>query len=371
MRREISIYLDVVRFVAALLVVFGHAYSFTEHNFKYLAGHGPAAVSVFFVLSGFVISYVTSAKEKSGKQYAVARLARIYSVAVPVLLVTLLMDQIGSSVSTHLYEGHQFNPHAEFWDVIRYLTFTNELWNEHVVVGSNEPFWSLGFEIWYYIVFGFYFYLPTNLPMRTLVAGLMLAVAGPKIAAYFPMWLFGVYCHRLLKKWDADPAYSANRAGFWAWAALFVTLPLAYLVVRYIWEKSLQPMFWPVDFNSKTGVTVAYFNFVGSLFAVSILAFYKMARSSSAIEGFMAKIARPVQWLAGATFTLYLAHQPIILALATIMPGERGSKLWAYSVMAAAFALIFALAEVSERRKIFWRRLFEQILGEPSRQLAK
>ena len=211
----------------------------------------------------------------------------------------------------------------------------------------------------------------TRLLMRALVAGLLLAVAGPKIAAYFPMWLFGLYCQRLLTRWDADQAYSASRASFGAWAALFVAMPITYLVVRCYWETSLQSMFLPIGFNPKTYASILYFNFVGSLFAVSILAFYKMARLSSVIEEFMARIARPVQWLAGATFTLYLAHQPIILALTTIMPGERGSKLWAYSIMAAAFALIFALAEVSERRKMFWRKLFEKLLGVPAKQPAK
>ena len=62
MSRAFSIYLDAIRFLAALLVLFYHA------NWIYRPGIlftslGHEAVVIFFVLSGFVIAYVAETRE--------------------------------------------------------------------------------------------------------------------------------------------------------------------------------------------------------------------------------------------------------------------------------------------------------------------
>src|SRR3954463_9240577 len=78
--------LDLLRLVAVLGVVAFH-YGFrgpTEHGVPHvaipeLAGfgrYGFLGVSVFFVISGFVIAY--SAEGRSGPGFAIARFARIY-----------------------------------------------------------------------------------------------------------------------------------------------------------------------------------------------------------------------------------------------------------------------------------------------------
>ena len=54
------------------------------------AGH--SAVVIFFVLSGYVITYVASERETTLRDYALSRCARIYAVAVPTLLLTIVLD---------------------------------------------------------------------------------------------------------------------------------------------------------------------------------------------------------------------------------------------------------------------------------------
>ena len=79
MERHTSIYLDLVRFSAAMTVFIGHT------SGQRLAGgfawqFGPfmdEAVIAFFVLSGFVIGHVTQRREQIWGDYAVARAARI------------------------------------------------------------------------------------------------------------------------------------------------------------------------------------------------------------------------------------------------------------------------------------------------------
>ena len=92
MKRGFSVYLDAVR-VVACLIVFAHHLALNFGCYKpaasgcgtlgwlipFHAGH--SAVVVFFVLSGYVISYVASERETTLQQYALSRCARIYSVA--------------------------------------------------------------------------------------------------------------------------------------------------------------------------------------------------------------------------------------------------------------------------------------------------
>lgn len=57
-----------------------------------LGGYPGEAVAVFFVLSGYFISYVISSAKENAEQYVVARMARIYSVAIPALVITHIYD---------------------------------------------------------------------------------------------------------------------------------------------------------------------------------------------------------------------------------------------------------------------------------------
>lgn len=109
----------------------------------------------FFVLSGFVIAYVADTREQTAKQYFISRAARIYSVAIPALIITFLLDAVGRSVNPPLY-----NPSWHYvWDgrwlqFLQAITFTNQLWFNNLPPGSDFPYWSLGYEVWYYIIFG-------------------------------------------------------------------------------------------------------------------------------------------------------------------------------------------------------------------------
>jgi peptidoglycan/LPS O-acetylase OafA/YrhL len=90
-----SILLDVVRFSAAILVLIAH---FTHPEFRLgyanLQILGDGAVPVFFVLSGFVIRYVTKTRESTAKEYFIDRASRIYSVILPAMFFTLAVSVV-------------------------------------------------------------------------------------------------------------------------------------------------------------------------------------------------------------------------------------------------------------------------------------
>jgi len=94
-----SVYLDLLRAGAALLVLFGHAAKFFldgtpyEHNGMEVAG-----VPLFFLVSGFLITY--SVIQKQGdphygfREYAIDRFCRIYVAFVPALFFVWLLDAL-------------------------------------------------------------------------------------------------------------------------------------------------------------------------------------------------------------------------------------------------------------------------------------
>jgi hypothetical protein len=63
MDKTTSLYLDVLRFSAAILVLLSHSATFLDIYLPVLSDFGSEAVAVFFVLSGYVISYVVAKKK--------------------------------------------------------------------------------------------------------------------------------------------------------------------------------------------------------------------------------------------------------------------------------------------------------------------
>ena len=132
MRREISVYLDAARFGAAVLVFIGHVNGVSNNAFGKIGHLAPDAVAIFFVLSGFVIAFVTSRREQSWQSYAEARAVRIYSVAILAIFVTIDADFVRSNFlpSASATPAAFFDP-GHLASVVSSLLFTGEFWNNH------------------------------------------------------------------------------------------------------------------------------------------------------------------------------------------------------------------------------------------------
>ena len=85
MKREISLYLDLLRFLAALVVLLQHLSwaHFSGGLLWQIGPYGAQAVIVFFVLSGYVIGYVTDRADNTPRRYAVDRAAPLSGWDLP------------------------------------------------------------------------------------------------------------------------------------------------------------------------------------------------------------------------------------------------------------------------------------------------
>ena len=68
-----SLYLDATRFLAAMAVLVYHFYSMEVIDTAIRFNFGGEAVMVFFVISGFVIAYVTDNRENNWRTYSISR----------------------------------------------------------------------------------------------------------------------------------------------------------------------------------------------------------------------------------------------------------------------------------------------------------
>lgn len=344
MHPAMSLYLDAVRFTAALVVFLGHlsGQRITGGLFWQLHDHAMFhAVSVFFVLSGYVIAYVTFTREEDARAYGVARTARIASVALPALVIAYALDRAGIALRPDLYTpAWGFRPDGLELSYLLNLFFLGTSWFEWRVPGSMLPWWSLNYEVWFYVLFGVLVF--ARGAGRVLGVVVVLLVMGPVIALFFPVWLLGVAA--FLIRVRLAPA-----------VGLLVVLATTALIGWIAWQGlpplPLPPALKPDELAGRYAV--------GLLFAAHLVGFAAIAPHLPRVP---APAAGLVRWAAGATFTLYLLHVPIAQFLSTLVPWPPSSWATRAVMLPGTLALIFAIAAVTERRKDVWRRGVEQAL---------
>ena len=170
MRLALSIYLDILRVIAAMTVFLSH-WSYFGGSLPALHHYDHQAVIVFFVISGYVIAYVTDTRCRiSSRSFALSRTTRIYSVAIPALVLSAAVAwSVGQS-------GYQL---AQPWKYVPlFLAFGTEWWSVREEAFGNTPYWSLGYEVWYYVLFACFTFLVGRARMLLCVAVLLLPLAS-------------------------------------------------------------------------------------------------------------------------------------------------------------------------------------------------
>ena len=221
---DASVALDLLRALAAILVMMGHVRGLFFVDFGqvedkglivqaiyFATALGHEAVMVFFVLSGyFIAGNVLRALARAGwswSWYLVRRVSRLHIVLLPALVAGLLLDHLGLSLfgtdgpygAVEAYRAIIPVPVADRLDVVTFLG--NAFYLQEIItppLGSNGPLWSLSYEFWYYLAFPCLALaaIGGGGPGRRIAwlagAAAILAATGPTIALYFLIWLSGV-----------------------------------------------------------------------------------------------------------------------------------------------------------------------------------
>lgn len=337
MDKSYSTLLDFSRFSAAMLVFFHHAEQILkDKSLSVVASFGHDAVIFFFLLSGFVIGYVADNKEKSLSAYFVARVARLYSVAIPSIVLVIVLYTIGVTLFPNVYESLSVSDWASIATVSAFFLGQSALFSAGIP--TNGPYWSINYEAWYYIIFGAFFYLRGY--KRTLFVFLAMVIAGVKILVFLPMWMAGFFCyqhHRKLKlPVSAGYAMIFLSLGFYAW---FRGVNLDDTLFK--WSAGI--MGGEQIANTELAFSKRFLpDYVTSVVFLVLFAGLYVVREH--YQRLLEKLKRPISMVSAYTFTIYLLHFPILAFLANFTTRTA-------VVIPVCFAALILLGMQTELRK--------------------
>ncbi|RVQ68874.1 acyltransferase [Croceicoccus ponticola] len=207
-------YMDAFRFVAATVVVLGHAKDLLWVDADeveagvagvlkavyFLTGLGHEAVMVFFVLSGFWIARSVDRRKHDDhfwRPYLVDRCSRLLVVLVPALLIGGILDGYGLMHFDSMHFGGASPAVSVPNDLAGRLSLIAFLGNVAFLqglavptFGSNGPLWSLSYEFWFYIWFPAIVFAVRG-RWQIALASLAVGVIWPKVLLGFVIWLMG------------------------------------------------------------------------------------------------------------------------------------------------------------------------------------
>lgn len=337
-KKQIIPVLDMFRLVAALFVVLVH-YEIIFGQFVIYGSLGTTALSWFFILSGFIISYNYPSLDNVAdyQKFYAHRFIRIYPVYVLAVLVSALFVVIGYKTMGDQFFVEVRRPFEisydlpvekdnAFWAdaVLRHLTFSQSISSiETLKLVFNGPLWSLVLEIYFYLAFPVFLYLLK--PINTIERIIIIFIAG-YILQFALIQIFLPDADRYDVMNLNVPVYT-NPAIRGLEFVFGMLLYKAFTLLPEITGKeklSLTPLllasviYLAINVIGEKYVPYQYSMFFFAVPIVSLLVF-SMARSHWYPSGGLHKFCL---WAGGISYVLYCFHWPIMemIQLWDLMP---------------------------------------------------
>jgi peptidoglycan/LPS O-acetylase OafA/YrhL len=318
--------LDGLRGIAALVVLLHHgllpipdvagpiydrpdagAWGWYIYSPLHVLTAGTEAVLVFFILSGFVLTLpVLRAAKFDWLSYYPARVIRLYlpviaAIVFAVALVLILPRMLGS------------DPSPWMRDHSGKLAWTTPLTDAFLLAGTSNldgPLWSLRWEVLFSLLLPVYVWVGIRLAKRWLLLTVVISVLVALVSIldlsalqYLLVFAVGVLfatgldgVTRSVARINASPRHAL----WWLLITVFgvVALTANWTLGPHLAGRSHGIGQFFVVLGAAAFVYVAF----GSALAIRMLT------------------TRPVQWLGAISFSLYLTHEPIVVAVAQLLP---------------------------------------------------
>jgi peptidoglycan/LPS O-acetylase OafA/YrhL len=329
-----------LRFVAALWVVVFHMWRWEKWDapavVENLVAGGPIAVTLFFVLSGFILTWTYADGEKlkvSTGAFFAARLARVYPlhvlalvIAFPVVVAVARRD--GGDVS------------AEMWRGLSALVLVQAWWPD-LALAWNPPAWSISAEAFFYLSFPFI----APLVLRGSRPAAWAVGAGAFVASLLPSVLYLAT--------DPDGLGTATHASHGFWLGALKYHPVARLP-EFVMGVVAGRLFLSAPrspraslYGAAAGGVVIGFVVAGALpYALThnglfapLFALVIVGLASG--EGLLTRLlsTRPLQRLGEASYALYLLHVPLLYWASGVGERVTGGEKILERPLTAAFVL--------------------------------
>lgn len=339
-------WLDWARFLAAFMVLVVHARGNSFVAFGDLPGSqhtavigafyaftrlGTEAVMVFFVLSGFLVGGAVIERAAAGTfsagSYAANRIIRLYLPLVPALVLTAIVGlAIGSLVPISEIAGN-------FASLQGIVVSAPQL---------NGPLWSLSYEFWFYALAGLVAVAyQKKSPLAFLAAGAVLSLFTILDSVHLLAWCIGAIA------WVSRP----KRLSF-----AFIAIGLILLAAGIV----------GTQLGTETHAFSGLENYAASKHFSEIVLSCGMALLFQQIilidpaERFQS-FDRAGTALAAFSYSLYLVHYPLLMAMPSLGYGQAG-EISAHSFgvfvtkIAACLGIAWLIWLISERHTDAVRR---------------
>ncbi len=346
----LSSYMDTARFTAAAIVLAGHfQQDGINTSWLPLAGFSHESVIVFFVLSGFIIYSTSVGNQRSLREYVVARTSRILSVAWPAVVLCfaltwlLLYFQPEFVVQLSNYSDPSFGAFGSC------LLFLNESWLNRATVPLNAPYWSLCYEVWYYILFGAWIYSKGR--NRYLLLIVISAIAGPAVLVLFPAWLIGCVLAKHFASLTKSMPFGLALVIFFTTFGVVGWINIAHLdVAMRSWLQDTVPGMWRLRSSQRLGT-----DFVIAIAVAGNLAAF--SRLPTSFHNFFIRIGPFAKYVAGFSFSLYLFHRPMTQLIGKVLEGRQTTVLESGALILLVIFACWLLSLVTERQQKTWKKL--------------
>lgn len=323
-----SSFMHLARWFSTLLVLMCHlSMAIVSVPDIMSAPHGPFAYAwwfvtafgfaheglvVFFVLSGFLVGGRVFQRRGDTQPwlgaYVIDRLVRIYVVLVPALALTLVCDALGRHFfpDPTTYGLEHFAGRYDLALLVPNLLSLQGLWFRSF--GSNDPLWSLGLEVWFYLLFPLLL-----LPWLRAYPNRWLRVGGLAFAIVFLTALPLGFIHLGFCLWGTGVVARCLPAPLVRnrWVAL-----APFLIVSVVLRLAVRP---PLSTSFPTQIFV---DGAAALLFANLLLTLRFDLSG----GFRFVRLDIHRRLAGFSFTLYAIHWPLLFLMLSAIGTYAGTE---------------------------------------------
>jgi len=305
-KNDTSLMLDLLRAGAAQMVCVGHAVSFFVGGFN---ERWPlpqnTGVVLFFILSGFLITYTLIERSKDPSYgfgtFLIERTARIYSGLIPALSAVIIVDGIVLHFFNDPSISVAYNLRTLLVNLAMFEGYRGSL-SEYPITqwrqfGSASPLWTLAIEWHIYLFVAAMFFMgkkPSTIPLLVPVAVLFGQMPSHHIfypfqadgvgQGLFIAWLLGAYVYFITQHIKVHPLAAAG---------VVVVSIAGYLLSTHAHG----------EYKLTSYVALAIF----------VLFLVQASQATRIITS--PRVTTAIRFCAGYSFTLYLIHHTLMYAV--------------------------------------------------------
>lgn len=202
---------DGLRFIAFFLVFLSHSPIKKIPFLNFLTNSGGIGVSFFFVLSGFLISYILLFEKKTSKKiklrfFFTRRVLRIWPLFYLLILFAWITPYILDALNLP-FSNNGYEPNWLF-SVLFLENYQMMIAGDFPNVSPLGVMWSLCIEEHFYIIWGILFYLTSikNIP-KVIVFSILTSIIARFVYSFYSLDSLDIFTNLDLFAYGAIPAY--------------------------------------------------------------------------------------------------------------------------------------------------------------------